>query len=224
MTSIRRSSARSPTSQGLAQKFGNPTEVYNGFDLNFVARFAEGGRITGGWNVGNTFVSGSAGGTTFSGTDNCFVVDSPQQLYNCKSQNPYQHRIRMNGSYALPWHSQVAATFQNIPAANYAANLTVPNAAIQPSLGRPLAGTTNVTIDLLPAGSAYLSDRITQLDVRFSKMLRFGQSTLQANVDLYNALNASTVLQVNSTYGPSWLMPTQILDARLLKFSVQVDF
>ena len=74
--------------QGLAQKFGNPTEVYNGFDVNIAARFGKGGRISGGWNIGNTFVSGSVGGTTFSGTDNCFVVDSPQQLYNCKSENP----------------------------------------------------------------------------------------------------------------------------------------
>ncbi len=170
-------------------------------------------------------MSGSAGGTTFSGTDNCFVVDSPQQLYNCKSQNPYQHRIRLNGSYPLPWHSQVAATFQNIPAANYAANFTVPNAAIQPSLGRPLAGTTNVTIDLLPAGSAYLSTIASRNWMSGSRRCcASARRTLQANVDLYNALNASTVLQVNSTYGPNWLMPTQILDARLLKFSVQVDF
>jgi hypothetical protein len=210
--------------QGLAQKFGNPTEVYNGFDVNIGARFGKGGRISGGWNIGNTFVSGSAGGTTFSGTDNCFVVDSPQQLYNCKSQNPYQQRIKLNGSYQLPWDTQVAANFQNIPAANYGANFTVPNAAIVPSLGRSLAGTTNVTLDLLPQGSAYLADRITQMDVRLSKMLRFGHTSLQANVDLYNAFNASTVLQVNSTYGTNWLMPTQILDARLLKFSMQIDF
>jgi len=100
----------------------------------------------------------------------------------------------------------------------------VANAAIAPSLRRNLAGTTNVTIDLLPQGKAYLQDRITQMDVRLSKMLHFGHRTLQTNLDLYNAFNASTVLQVNSTYGLNWLMPTQILDARLLKFSMQIDF
>jgi Carboxypeptidase regulatory-like domain len=210
---------------GLASKFGNPTEVYNGFDLNFAARFGKGGRVSGGWNIGNTFVSGAAGGTTFSKTDNCFVVDSPQQLYNCKSENPYQSRIRFNGWYPLPWDLQVAATFQSLPAANYGASYTVSNAAIQPSLGRALAGgTNNVTIDLLPQGAAYLDNRITQLDLRLTKMLRLGARKLQANVDLFNVFNSSTVLQVNSTYGPNWLMPTQILDARLLKFSVQIDF
>jgi hypothetical protein len=209
---------------GLADKFGNPTEVYNGFDLNLAARFGKGGTLSGGWNIGNTFVSGSVVGTTFSATDNCFVVDSPQQLYNCKSQNPYQSRIRFNGSYPLPWDLRVAAVFQNLPAANYGASFTVPSAAIAPSLGRPLAGTTNATIDLLPAGAAYLDGRINQLDVRMTKIVRFAGRKLQANLDLFNLFNSSAVLQVNSTYGPNWLRPTQILDARMLKFGVQVDF
>ena len=51
---------------------------------------------------------------------------------------------------------------------------------------------------------------------------------LQANVDLYNAFNASTVLGLNNTFSTAgqnnWQQPTQILDARLLKLSVQVDF
>ncbi len=211
---------------GLASKFGEASEVYNGFDLNVAARFGKGGTLSGGWNVGNTFVSGSAGGTTFSRTDNCFVVDSPQQLYNCKSQNPYQHRVRLSGSYPLPWDFRMAAVFQNLPAANYAANYTVSSAAIAPSLGRPLAGgTANVTIDLLAPGAEYLDQRITQVDVRLTKTLRFGGARrLQANLDLFNLFNGSTVLQVNSTYGPNWLKPAQILDARLLKFSMQFDF
>ena len=209
---------------GLAKKFGKPTEIYNGFDLNFAVRLKNGARVSGGWNVGNTFVSGAAGGTTFSRTNNCFVVDSPQQLYNCKSDNPYQHRVRVNGWYPLPWDMQIAATFQNLPSANYAANYTVANAAIQPSLGRPLSGATNITIDLLPAGSAYLDERITQLDLRLTKSVRFGSRKVQANFDVFNVFNANTVLQVNSTFGPNWLRPTQILDARLLKFSMQIDF
>jgi hypothetical protein len=211
---------------GLAEKFGKPTEVYNGFDLNIAARFGKGGSLTGGWNVGNTFVSGAAGGTTFSKTNNCFVVDSPQQLYNCESQNPYQHRVRLSGSYPLPWDLRVAAVFQSLPSANYAANYTVSSAVIAQSLGRPLAGgTANATIDLLPQGSAYLDERITQVDLRLTKTVRFGGARrVQLNMDAFNLFNGSTVLQVNSTFGANWLKPTQILDARLLKFSLQVDF
>jgi len=211
---------------GLADKFGNPTEIYNGLDLNIAARFGRGGTLSGGWNIGNTFVSGAAGGTTFSNTNNCFVVDSPQQLYHCQSENPYQNRIRMNGSYPLPFDLQVAAVYQSLPAANYAALSSVSTTAIQPSLGRPLAGgTRNVTIDLLGTGAAYLDQRINQLDLRMTKMFRLpGRNRVRANIDLYNAFKVSTVLNVISTYGSRWLQPTQILDGRLLKFSAQIDF
>jgi hypothetical protein len=210
---------------GLASKFGSPTEVYNGVDVNIAARFGHGGSLQGGWNIGNTFVSGSAGGNTFSRTNNCFVVDSPQQLYNCESQNPYQSRIKLNGSYRLPWDAQVAAVYQNLPPANYGASYTVATAVIQQSLGRPLAGgTANATFDLLPVGSGYLAQRINQFDVRLTKMIRFGARRISANFDMFNLFNNSAVLNMNTTYGTSWLKPSQILDARLVKFGFQVDF
>ena len=44
------------------------------------------------------------------------------------------------------------------------------------------------------------------------------------HADLYNALNASTVITSNATYGATWLTPTQILTSRIFKFGVQLDF
>ncbi|MGD9902125.1 MAG: carboxypeptidase regulatory-like domain-containing protein [Vicinamibacterales bacterium] len=214
----------------LASNFGKQTEVYNGVDLNFSLRLPNGAAASGGWNIGNTFVAANPAGTqqtgvTFSKLNYCFVVDSPQQLYNCETQNPYQSRIKLNGSYPMPLGLQAAVVYQNLPAANYAALYAVSTAAIAPSLGRPLAGgTRNVTLDLLPFGSEYVEDRINQLDVRLSKLFRSGRLRWQANVDLYNVFNGNPVLQVNSTFGPNWLRPSQILDARLMKFSVQMDF
>jgi hypothetical protein len=43
------------------------------------------------------------------------------------------------------------------------------------------------------------------------------------NFDFYNALNSSTVLTQNNNYA-GWQVPLSILDARLFKFSAQVDF
>jgi hypothetical protein len=66
--------------------------------------------------------------------------------------------------------------------------------------------------------------RLNQVDFRASKIFRFGAgSRLQANVDLYNLLNASPVLALNTTYGAAWQRPLQILQGRLLKFGVQLD-
>ena len=77
---------------------------------------------------------------------------------------------------------------------------------------------------MLPIGSAYLADRINQFDVRLTKILRFGSRKISANFDVFNLFNASTVLNMNTTYGTSWLKPTQILDARLVKLGFQIDF
>jgi hypothetical protein len=80
-----------------------------------------------------------------------------------------------------------------------------------------------VTINLVPPLSQF-GDRINQFDFRASKIFRFGNRRLQANEDLYNVFNASTPINLNSTYNATWRQPTQILDARLLKFSAQFDF
>ena len=65
--------------------------------------------------------------------------------------------------------------------------------------------------------------RLNQLDLRFVKILRYNRMRTGINLDLYNAFNGNAVRTVNNNYA-SWLTPTAILDARLFKISVQVDF
>ena len=69
-------------------------------------------------------------------------------------------------------------------------------------------------------------DRSTQLDLRLTKMLRFGRTLrLRANVDLYNALNGNYVLAVNNTYSAaSWRQPTTIMDGRMVQISGTLSF
>ena len=66
--------------------------------------------------------------------------------------------------------------------------------------------------------------RIQQLDLRFSRMFRFSRKLVEPEFDIYNALNASPILSVNTSYGPAWLTPTQILTGRLLKFGAKMTF
>lgn len=214
----------------LASNYGDRSEVYNGGEVTFAARLPGGGTLTGGWNVGNSISStATAGGSTVSKSNDCFVIDSPQQLYNCETGNPYQNRFKFSGSYGLPWDLRASAVFQRLPGPDYSANVTYPVAAIQPSLGRALSGNVrNVTINILQPLANFIDNRINQLDLRFSKIVRLGQRRLQANFDIYNVTNGSTVLTVNNTYTAGatnpWLRPTQILDARMLKVGFQVDF
>ena len=118
-------------------------------DVNLQLRVRSRATVGGGWNIGNAVQLGTtAGGTASASTNSCYVVDSPQQLFNCDVEVPYQNRIKLNGSYSLPWDVQIAAVLQSNPGANYSANLAYTSAQIQPSLGRALSGATTVTIPL----------------------------------------------------------------------------
>ena len=97
------------------------------------------------------------------------------------------------------------------------------NAQVAPSLGRPLSGNAqNITVDIMPPGRLY-GDRVNQLDLRFGKVLRFGPTESTVSFDIYNALNANTVLGENTNYS-AFRVPTQIIVARFAKISWQFDF
>ena len=98
------------------------------------------------------------------------------------------------------------------------------SAQIAPSLGRPLAagGSANVTI-LQP--NTRCEDRLTQIDMRFTKIFRFGgRGRLRGDFDVYNILNSRTILGVNGSYGPLWLRPTNVMGGRMWKVGGQLDF
>jgi hypothetical protein len=152
------------------------------------------------------------------------VIDSPQQLFNCKIDVPYQSRVKINGSFTFPFGIQVAAVAQSNPGANYGANRTYTLAEVQPSLGRPLSGgLTTVVIPLVKPLSVF-GPRINQFDLRGTKIFRLGTRRLQANVDAYNLFNSNTPVTLFGTYNARWGQPTQVLDGRLVKFSAQIDF
>ena len=90
-----------------------------------------------------------------------------------------------------------------------------------------MGGSANTTIQLLPANSLFL-DRRNELDVRFGKVLRFGRARSVVSLDIFNALNTDVPITASSTYSltnaASWLRPTNILNARMFKVSVNLDF
>src|SRR5262249_48322917 len=105
------------------------------------------------------------------------------------------------------------------------------NAIVQPLLGRPIAGgLPNVTINLAAPGQVW-GDRVNELDLRVSKILRAGRARTNVGVDVYNLLNSAAVLTYNQTYSPTvtsgptaWLAPPSVLTPPLAKISLQLDF
>jgi hypothetical protein len=187
--------------------------------------------VNGRLGSGITFGGGLDTGRTVD--DTCFVIDSPQQLVNCHVITPFsgQTQIKLHGTYPLPGQFVVSAVFQRTPGPAILANYNATNAQIAPSLGRNLAAcgtrvvcTSTATVPLIVPNTQF-EDARTQLDVRATKFIKLpGKTKLQANVDVYNLLNASSILIINTTYGPQWRRPTSILDGRLVEFSAQFTF
>ena len=62
------------------------------------------------------------------------------------------------------------------------------------------------------------------LDLRFSKRLQVGKARVTGDLDVFNIPNATSIVTLNTTYGPAWQRPTLLQGARFLKLSGQIDF
>ncbi len=95
------------------------------------------------------------------------------------------------------------------------------------TLGRPLSNNApNATVNIISPGSVY-GDRLNQLDVRATKILKFGRTRTNIGIDVYNLLNSNAVQTYNTSYVPgatTWPLPTLVLPARFAKVSAQIDF
>jgi hypothetical protein len=203
-------------------------QVFDGVDFTANARLphnilASGGVSTGRTRTNDCFENSDLS-LAFPASTGSTSVIAPRTAAFCDVRPPFQPNVKALVVYPLPWGGiQTAATIQSLPGPQISATYSINNAIAAPSLGRNLSEGT-VTVDLIPPGTLY-GDRLNQLDFRVSKIFKFGaKGRIQGNVDLYNILNANPVLALNTTYGSAWERPLQILEGRLLKLSVQVDF
>jgi hypothetical protein len=210
----------------LASNYGAYTSYYNGVDVTFNLRPRGGFTLQGGTSTGQSVI------------DNCAVRAQLPELTivgGIAPTMPYCHtatgfitQARGLVSYTIPKIDvQVAGTVQSNPGSQIVANYTVTSAQAAITLGRPLSNNTpNVAVNLIPPGAMY-GDRLNQLDVRATKILKFRRTRTNVGIDVYNLLNSSAVQTYNTSYVPGaavWPLPTLVLPARFAKISVQFDF
>ena len=220
----------------LAQNFPggeNMSQVFNGIDLTFNGRFDNGVTLGGGMSTGSM------------GFNECFVIDTPQQVRPgyCEVSEPWSAgtQLKLNGALPLPYETQVSFVFQNLPGLPWSSAyraLADPaeRAAVEAQLGRPVAVGFE-TIQLFPAGSGTTDSpfnrnisttyepRLTQLDLRFSKIFQFGQARVRGWFDIFNIFNASSASNLVASYNPD-IYPriAQVMGGRLFKVGGQFDF
>jgi hypothetical protein len=220
----------------LSDKYGSQFENWNGVDLTVDARLGGGLTFQGGFSTGKVM------------EDNCEIVAKLPEINNlggttgwraaqfCRRESPYVTQVKAYGVYLVPKVDvQISGSFRSIPGQVGAPPENAPNAsftatnaflATNSTLGRALSGgSANVTLQLLEPYSTYL-DRRNELDLRFGKVLRMRNGARAVvSVDLYNAINSDAVINVNQTLTTDfYLRPTEILNARVAKVSVNFDF
>jgi hypothetical protein len=198
----------------FAKNYGTQVENWQGVDFNVTSRLQNGVLAQGGFSTGRTL------------TDSCEIRAAVPEttVLNpyCRVENNYLTQVKLLGSYTVPTIDvQLSGTYQSIPGPQLVANVVYTSAQI-PSLGRPLAGAAVVQVNVIEPGNDF-GDRVNQVDFRLSKLLRFGRTKTALNVDLYNIFNDNAALTENASYA-AYRQPLLVLNPRLLKFSVNLDF
>jgi len=204
-----------------ASDFGKQTRINDFFNVTLNTRLGQGIVFGGGVDTGRTV------------TDNCFTVDSPQQLLNCHVVTPLKGntQVKAFGSYPLPGDFVVSAIFQNIAGPEITAAYAVPTSAIAPSLGRNLAScgvnpacTSTAAAPLIKPGTMF-ADRMTRLDLRLGKRFRLSDRiSVQGNLNVFNVFNGVAVLALNNNYGGAWQRPSRTQDGRMIQFSGTLNY
>ncbi len=238
----------------LASKFGDEYEHWNGVDFSINGRLSNGMRFQAGTSTGHAVVDNCAVvaklpemltfGVTNAGAQSPAASAQLAKEF-CHIEEPWLTGFKGLVIYTIPKiEVQLAATFRSVPGvtntsnagggvqpSGQAANFVATNAylAANSNLGRLLTGTTaptqNTQLQIADPDATYL-DRDNQLDFRIGKVFNYHRTRSTINLDIYNALNRSTILTANTTYAATnsvWLAPTSISNPRLLKISFTID-
>jgi hypothetical protein len=229
----------------LSDNYGKQIEHWNGVDVSAIARLPFGLRVQGGTSTGRWVFDSCeirAKLPEMSVIVGSVAVIGPTSPF-CHATTGFLTDVSGYATYTVPKIDVLTSvTFQNRPSRangvvnggggntvsltyNLQANYRADNAILarQSTLGRPLSGTTaNITVPLIEPYSI-LGDRFTQVDLRFGKILKVGRTRSVLNLDIYNALNSSSILIENSSFDV-WRRPEEILLARFFKVGLQFDF
>ena len=234
----------------FADNLGGAYNKYNGVDFTVNARLRD-VTIQGGTSSGNVvedscgvvnnhpeyFIFGPWGGTggfldTFLGG----IAQWPASF--CHRESGWQTNFKALATYTIPKVDVLlSGTFRSIP---YPGNefpsvqsqslgaqvlaFNIPGVVNETSLNRPFgSGQVVEFLQIVEPGTVY-GDRLNAVDLRFGKILKYGKTRTQLNLDVYNLFNSNTTEVFQRNYGATYLDPLSIMSARFLKISAQFDF
>ena len=221
-------------------------EIYNGFEFGLEARLPGGGTLLGSTNTQRTLSNFCDQRDDPNELRFCDRFNLPAPYNGVDFKADY----KLAGSYPTPLYGlQVSGTFRSTPGRtfgdfarvdellpiNWNISRTTRYTATDCAGGRPCTPgalvipglvQTSLVVPLAPAGTESRLPRLTQLDLGLSKRFRARGIEFTGQIQVYNALNASTVVTVRSTnFGTAtYLLPNEILLGRVPRVSLQMKW
>jgi len=214
-------------------KVGADTRLFNGVDVTFNVRSANGVTFTGGTSTGKVE------------DDTCELRAAVPENYllnpYCHNVSPWLTSFRGLVTYTIPKIDvNISSVVQDKPnigtdqitslSATYTLSASdIASAAAQ--LGRSL---TNAApqVNLLQPGQEY-GDRIRQWDFSAKKIIRFNTQRVTVGADIYNILNNNVTLGFNPTFVPAaagttptgfWPATTAYMNPRVFRLSAEFSW
>jgi hypothetical protein len=239
---------------------GLRSNVYSGIEVGVNARLPRRILVFGGWQLERTVDRDCTTNTANASA----TLNSPNTLRFCDQngdtfQNlgenatiPFQNGFKFNTNVPIAYGVEVSASLQSYPgtikanaggvswtitrgSTRYPTDCAVPGctpgAIVLPSR---FSGDPSITLQLASPGTRY-EPHYTQLDFGVRRTFKIWRSTVQAQLDLFNATNANAILSegtaLTTLAGPflspdpkAGGTPFTILQPRLIRIGAQVKF
>ncbi len=189
------------------------TNHYNGLEFTVQKRMSSGWQVLAGYTLQQqkgTYYRGSS--DDFNNPNN--EINRANSILNYDATNIF----KVNSNYTFPKRIETGVTFQHYT-----------GYPVDPIFGPPQAVYENlnqgqVTVIALTQGKLRLPG-INILNVRISRPSTIkGRVQLEPIVDLFNITNANTVTDQVSTFGSSYLQPTNQLNPFIARFAMRLTF
>ena len=172
-----------------ATEFGSPSNYWHGVDVQVNARLRGGVTVQGGTSTGRIV------------NDTCeLAIDNPSQYRLPQGVSVPDRDSRHGDLHGPKIEVQLSGTMQSPSRARDPRAVERAGqrdcAVAWPSAVWPVA---NIQTNILTAGELY-GDRITQVDMRIAKLLRFGRTRTNVGIDFYNLFNSNVPLTYVNTY------------------------
>jgi Carboxypeptidase regulatory-like domain len=185
------------------------TNTYNGFEVKFDKRFAN-GTVFGGFTVGRDRGNSSANLNDPNTQINAVGMIGSDATYQMNAAGTYRFPLGIESSLALR-----AAT--GLPLTR---TYTVTRAVV------PTLTQVSVSVNVAPRGFVRLPST-SILDLRLAKVFKGARTkgaSIQAVADIFNLLNSSANTGEVTAVGPALGTPSSLLDARFARIGLQVKF